>query len=93
MFVPGLIPVFQSSVSPSNSGRVCVWLGVILLHIHRAIIWCAFGVAWLYSMGAWLFERLMCFRTVMQVFVLFACKQMTHSVANVPSQQAVKLVL
>ena len=26
-------------------------------------------------------------------FVLLACKQMTHSVADVPSQQAVKLVL
>ena len=29
----------------------CVWLCVMLLHSHRAIIWHAFGVAWLNSRG------------------------------------------
>ena len=29
----------------------CVWLCVMLLHRHRAIIWHAFGVAWLNSRG------------------------------------------
>ena len=31
--------------------RGCVWLGVMMLHRHRAIIWYAFGVAWLNSRG------------------------------------------
>ena len=29
--------------------KVCVYLGVMLLHRHRAITWYAFGVAWLIS--------------------------------------------
>ena len=68
-------------------------LSVMLLHRHRAIIWYAFGVAWLNSRGVGLLQSLMCFRTVMQ-FVCAVCMQaITHSVDNVPSQQAVKLVV
>ena len=31
--------------------RGCVWLGAMLLHRHGAIVWYAFGVAWLNSRG------------------------------------------
>ena len=60
-----------------------------MLQRHRAIIWYEFGVTWLNSRGV----GLLCFRTVMQ-FVCAVCIQaMTHSVDNVPSQQAVELVV
>ena len=39
-------------------GGDCVWLGVMLLHIHRAIIWYSFRVAWLNSRGVGLLYRL-----------------------------------
>ena len=35
--------------------RICVWLGFMLLHRQRAIIWYTFGVAWLNSRGVGLF--------------------------------------
>ena len=35
----------------------------------------------------------MCFRTVIQVFFAICMQAMTYSVRNVPSQQAVKLVV
>ena len=31
--------------------RGCVWLGAMFLHRHGAIVWYAFGVAWLNSRG------------------------------------------
>ena len=34
-----------------------VYLGAMLLHRHRAILWCAFGVARLNSRGVGLFEK------------------------------------
>ena len=40
--------------------RGCVWLAVMLLPRHRAIIWYAFGVVWLNSRGVGLLKRL-CF--------------------------------
>ena len=40
-----------------------------------------------------LFESLMFLRTVKQFFCAVCMQAMTHSVANVPSQQAVKLVV
>ena len=45
VFVPGLTPVFQSSMVSLKFRRGCVWLGVMFLHRHRAIIWYAFRVA------------------------------------------------
>ena len=50
VFVPGLTRLSKLNVSLKLRGR-CVWLGVMLLHRHRAIIWYAFGVAWLNSRG------------------------------------------
>ena len=80
------------NVSLKLSGG-CVWLGVMLLHRHRAIIWYAFGVAWLNSGGVGLLYSLMCFCTLMH-FVCAVCMQaMTHSVDNVASQQAVELLV
>ena len=70
-----------------------VWLGAMLLHRHGAIVWYAFGVAWLNSRGVGLLFSLMCFCTLMQ-FVCAVCMQaMTHSVDNVASQQAVELLV
>ena len=45
---------------PENKpyGPGCRPLSVLLLHRHRAIIWYAFGVAWLNSWGVGLFYRL-----------------------------------
>ena len=67
-------------------------LGVMVLHRHRAIIWGAFGVVWLNSRGGGVVESLMCFCTLMQ-FVSVCMQAMTHSVDNVPRQQAVRLVV
>ena len=69
----------------------------MLLHRHRAIIWCALGWGRLVKFqaggGGLLLYTLMCFRTAMQ-FVYAVCLQaMTHSVDNDPTQQAVKLVV
>ena len=72
-----------------------VGLGVMVLHRHKAIFRFAFGIAYLNSRGVGLFLMLflMCFCTVMQ-FVCTVCMQaITHSVDNVPSQHAVKLVV
>ena len=41
-------------------------LSVMSLDSHGAIIWYAFGVAWLNSRGVVLFLSFMCFSTVMQ---------------------------
>ena len=42
-----------SKVNVSLKLRVgCVWLGAMLLHRHGAIVWYAFGVAWLNSQGS-----------------------------------------
>ena len=38
------------SVSPKLR-RVCIFLSVMLLHRHRAIIWFAFGVVWIIPGG------------------------------------------
>ena len=57
-----------------------------------AIIWGAFGVVWLNSRGVGLLKSLMCFCTLMQ-FVSVCMQAMTHSVDNVPRQQAVRLVV
>ena len=66
----------------------------MLLHRHRAIIWYAFGVAWLNSRGwGWGCFKVWCVFALLCIFVvLFACKQW-HYVDNVPTQQAVKLVV
>ena len=47
VFLPGLTSLPVSLKLRGGS----VWLGVMLLHRHRAIIWYAFGVAWLNSRG------------------------------------------
>ena len=65
----------------------------MLLHRHRAINWYAFGVDRLNSRGVWLFQSLVCFRTVIQFFCAVCIQAMTHSAAYVPSQQAVELVV
>ena len=44
-------------------------------------------------MGVGLFESLMFLRTVKHFFCAVCMQAMTHSVDNVPSQQAVKLVV
>ena len=65
----------------------------MLLHRHRAIIWFAFGVAWLNFREVELLLSLLCFCTLMH-FVCAVCMQaMTHSVENIPSQQAAELVV
>ena len=87
----GLPLSFKAQCLPQikGGGGSCVWLVVMLLHRHRAIIWFAFGVAWLNFREV----GLLCFCTLMQ-FVCTVCMQaMTHSVDNVPSQHAVKLVV
>ena len=64
----------------------------MLLHRHRAIIWYAFGVAWLNSRGGDVLK----FDVSPHCYAVFCavCMQaMTHSVSNGPSQQAVKLVV
>ena len=38
----------------------CVQLGVVLLHRHRAIVWYAFGVAWLNSRGGVVLKSMLC---------------------------------
>ena len=54
-FCTGAYPCLSKpSVSLILRG-VCVWLGVMLLQRHRAIIWYAFGVAWLNFRGVRLF--------------------------------------
>ena len=60
---------------------------------HRAIIWYAFGVAWLNSRVVGLLYSLMCFGTLMQFVCAFCMQAMTHSVDRVRSQQAVELVV
>ena len=51
------------------------------MHRDRSIIWYAFGVAWFN------------FCTLMQFFCAVCMQAMTHSVDNVPSQQAVELLV
>ena len=74
--------------------KICVYLGVMLLYRHRAIIWYAFGVAWLNSRGWGCCKVWWVFTLLYMQFVCAVCKKaMTHSFHNVPSQQAVKLVV
>ena len=47
---------------------VCVWLGVMLLHRHRAMV-CVWGSLVKFQ-GVGLLQSLMCFRTVVSLFVL-----------------------
>ena len=63
----------------------------MLLHRHKAIIWYAFGVAWLNSrgVGCLKFDALSYWDAVF--CAVCRMQAMTHSVANDPSQQAVKL--
>ena len=65
----------------------------MLSHRHRAIIWYAFGVAWLNSRGVAClkFDALSQWDAVF--CAVYRMQAMTHSVANDPSQQAVKLVV
>ena len=94
----GLTLSFKAQCLPQierGRGGGGVWLGVMVLHRHKAIFRFAFGIACLNSRGVGLFLMLflMCFCTVMQ-FVCTVCMQaITHSVDNVPSQHAVKLVV
>ena len=93
----GLTLSFKAQCLPQieRGGGECVWLGVMVLHRHRAIFRFAFGIAYLNSRGVGLFLMLflMCFCTVMQ-FVCTVCMQaITHSVDNVPTQHAVKPVV
>ena len=63
----------------------------MLLHRHRAIIWCALGWGRLVKFQAG--GGCCTHHTAMQ-FVYAVCLQaMTHSVDNDPTQQAVKLVV
>ena len=64
----------------------------MLLHGHWAIIWCAFGVAWLNSKGVGCF-KVDVFPHCFAVFCAVCMQAMTHSAAYVPSQQAVKLAV
>ena len=64
----------------------------MVLHRHRAIIWGAFGVVWLNSRGGGVVVEFDVF--LHSYAVCFCCMQaMTHSVDNVPRQQAVRLVV
>ena len=63
----------------------------MLLHRHRAIIWCALGWGRLVKFQA---EGGCCTHHTAMQFVYAVCLQaMTHSVDNDPTQQAVKLVV
>ena len=65
----------------------------MLLHRHRAIIWCALGWGRLVKFQAGGGGGCCTHHTAMQ-FVYAVCLQaMTHSVDNDPTQQAVKLVV
>ena len=46
----GLPLSFKAQCLPQIKGG-CVWLGAMLLHRHGAIVWYAFGVAWLNYRG------------------------------------------
>ena len=64
----------------------------MLLHRHRAIIWCALGWGRLVKFQAG--GGGCCTHHTAMQFVYAVCLQaMTHSVDNDPTQQAVKLVV
>ena len=44
VFCKGAFPCLSKLNVSLNLSEGCVWLGVMLLHRHRAIIWFAFGV-------------------------------------------------
>ena len=52
---PGLTLSFKAQCLPQIERGGCVWLGVMVLHRHRAVFWYAFGIAYLNSRGAGLF--------------------------------------
>ena len=87
----GLSLSFIVSVTLRLRG-VCVSPGVMLLHRHRAIIWCTFRVACSVNSGGGIVINFDVFPHCHAVIVLLM-QAMTHSVANVPSHQAVKLVV
>ena len=65
----------------------------MLLHRHKASIWYALGVAWLNSrgVGCLKFDALSHWDAVF--CAVCRMQAIIHSVANDPSQQAVKLVV